>query len=56
MQKAEEQIAAFFQSNEQVNEYEKQVNQYLGEISDRKIEDILKGSYKTKNTLLKQRV
>lgn len=42
MQKAEERIAAFFQSNEQVKEYEKHVNGYLAEISDRKIDDALK--------------
>lgn len=42
MQKAEERIAAFFQSNEQMKEYEKRVNGYLGEISDRKIADVLK--------------
>ncbi|MCY8317277.1 glycosyltransferase [Bacillus vallismortis] len=42
MQQAEERIEAFFQSNEQVKEYVKHVNEYLGEISDRKIEDVLK--------------
>ncbi|MBJ3803597.1 glycosyltransferase [Bacillus subtilis] len=57
MQKAEEYIAAFFQSNEQMKEYKKHVNGYLGEMSDRKIKDVLKRIiWKQKNTLLKQRV
>ncbi|MEI1421087.1 glycosyltransferase [Bacillus cabrialesii] len=51
MQKAEEQIAAFFQSNEQVKEYEKHVNAYLDEISDRRIEDVLKTIIRQKKTL-----
>lgn len=54
MQKAEEYIAVFFQSNEQMKEYKKHVNGYLGEMSDRKIEDVLKRIiWKQKNTLLK---
>lgn len=54
MQKAEEYIAAFFQSNEQMKEYKKHVNGYLGEMSDRKIKDVLKRIiWKQKNTLLK---
>ncbi|QAW03842.1 glycosyltransferase [Bacillus subtilis] len=54
MQKAEEYIAAFFQSNEQMKEYKKHVIGYLGEMSDRKIEDVLKRIiWKQKNTLLK---
>ncbi|MBG9770054.1 MGDG synthase family glycosyltransferase [Bacillus vallismortis] len=56
MQQAEERIEAFFQSNEQVKEYEKHVNEYLGEISDRKIEDVLKRLIRNKKHSLTQRV
>ncbi|MDI6578309.1 glycosyltransferase, partial [Bacillus subtilis] len=54
IQKAEDYIASFFKSNEQMKEYKKHVNGYLGEISDRKIKDVLKRIiWKQKNTLLK---
>ncbi|MCO4851119.1 MGDG synthase family glycosyltransferase [Bacillus vallismortis] len=56
MRKAEERIAAFFQSNEQLKEYENHVNEYLGEISDRKIEDVLKRLIRNKKHSLTQRV
>ncbi|WP_039073721.1 MGDG synthase family glycosyltransferase [Bacillus sp. MSP13] len=56
MRQAEERIAAFFQSNEQVKEYEKHVNEYLSEISDRKIEDVLKRLIRNKKHSLTQRV
>ncbi len=48
VQKAEERFAVFFQSIELMKKYQTHVNEYLEEMSDRKIEDVLKEFYDTK--------